>query len=44
MQEILLKITYLERRLSEPFKKVNFIFSFETSPFQWAGLSKTKEA
>ena len=29
MQEILLKIGYLERRLSNTFKKVNFISSFE---------------
>ena len=33
MQEILLKIMYFERGLSKSIKKVNFIFSFEPSPF-----------
>ena len=33
MQEILFKIRYFERGLSKTFKKVNFIFSFEPSPF-----------
>ena len=33
MQEILLKIRYFERGLSKTFKKVNFNFSFEPSPF-----------
>ena len=34
MQEILLKIRYFERGLSKSLKKkVNFIFSFEPSPF-----------
>ena len=32
MQELLLKIKYFERGLSKHFKKVNFIFSFESSP------------
>ena len=33
MQEILLKIRFFEKGLSKSFKKVNFIFSFEPSPF-----------
>ena len=33
MQEILLKIRYFDRGLSKSLKKVNFIFSFEPSPF-----------
>ena len=33
MQEILLKIRYFERELSKSLKRVNFIFSFEPSPF-----------
>ena len=33
MQEILLKIRYFQRGLSKSLKKVNFIFSFEPSPF-----------
>ena len=33
MQEILLKTRYFERGLSKSLKKVNFIFSFEPSPF-----------
>ena len=44
MQENLLKIRYFERELSKRIKKVNFIFSFEPSLFQWTKLSKTKEA
>ena len=31
--KIILKIRYFERGLSKTFKKVNFIFSFEPSPF-----------
>ena len=51
MQVILLKIRYFERGLPESFKKVikkvivknvNFIFSFEPSPFEWTKLSKNK--
>ena len=42
MQEILLKIKYFEKELSKSLRKVNFIFSFEPSPFQWTKLSKTK--
>ena len=42
MQEVLLKVRYFERGLSKTPKKVNFIFSSETSPFQWRKLSKTK--
>ena len=33
MQEIPLKIKYFERGLSKSLKKVNFIFSYESSPF-----------
>ena len=33
MQEIILKIRYFERGQSKIFKNVNFIFSFEPSPF-----------
>ena len=33
MQEILLKVRYFERGLSKSLRKVNFIFSFEPSPF-----------
>ena len=33
MQEIILKIRYFERGSSKSIKKVNFIFSFELSPF-----------
>ena len=33
MQEILLKIRYFENGASKSLKKVNFIFSFESSPF-----------
>ena len=33
MQEILVKIRYFERSLSKTFKKVDFIFSFQASPF-----------
>ena len=43
-QEILLKIRYFERGLSKTLEKVNFIFSFEPSPFYWTELSKTKWA
>ena len=32
-KKFLLKIRYFEGELSESFKKVNFIFSFEPSPF-----------
>ena len=33
MQEVLSKIRYFERGLLKSLKKVNFIFSFEPSPF-----------
>ena len=42
MEEILLKIRYFEGGLLKSFKKVNVIFSFKPSPFQWTKLSKTK--
>ena len=35
------KIRYFESRLSKILNKVNFIFSFKPSPFQWTRLSKT---
>ena len=34
------KIRYFEKGLSKSLKKVNFIFSFEPSPFEWTKLSK----
>ena len=34
MQEIILKVRYFERALSQSVKKGNFIFSFKPSPFQ----------
>ena len=43
MQEILLKVRNFEKWLSKSLKKVNFIFSFEPSPFLWTKLLKTKE-
>ena len=42
MQEILLKIKHFERGLSKTLKKVNFILSFEPSPFKWTKLSKKR--
>ena len=42
MQEILLKIRYFERGLLKPFKKVNFIFSFEPSSFNGQTYQKQK--
>ena len=42
MQEILLKIRYSERGLSKCLKKVNFIFSFESSPFYGQSYQKQK--
>ena len=33
MQEILFKIRYFDSGLSKSLKKVNFIFSFQPSPF-----------
>ena len=42
MQEIILKVRFFERRLSKSLKKGNFIFSFESSPFQQAKQSNTK--
>ena len=42
MQEILLKIRYFEKGLSNILKNVNFIFPFKPSPFYWMKLSKTK--
>ena len=44
MQEILLKIRCLERDLSKSFKKVNFIFSFEPSPFSLIRFEKQKRS
>ena len=41
MQEILSKISSFETGLSKSLKIVNFIFSFEPSPFSWTKLSKT---
>ena len=38
------KIRYFERGLLKSLKKVNFIFSFESSPFEWMKLSKQKGA
>ena len=40
--QVLLKIIYFVTGLSKSIKKVNFIFSFEPSPFYWAKLSKQK--
>ena len=40
MQEILLKVRYFESALSETFKKVNFIFSFQPSPFLMGKIIK----
>ena len=42
MQEILLAIRYFERGLSKTFKKVNFIFAFEPSPFLMEKVIKNK--
>ena len=42
MQENLLKVRYFERGLSKSLKKVNFIFSFETSPFNGQSYQKQK--
>ena len=42
MQEIILVIRYFERGLSKTFKKVNFIFSFEPSPFLMEKVIKNK--
>ena len=42
MQEILLKVRYFESALSETFKKVNFIFSFQPSPFLMDKVIKNK--
>ena len=42
MQEILLKVRYFERGLSKSLTKVNFVFSFEPSPFQWTNYQKQK--
>ena len=44
MQEILFKIRYFERGLSKSLKKVNFIFSFEPSPFNGQSYQKRKES
>ena len=38
------KNRYFERGLSKTFKKLNFIFSFQPSPFWWTKLSKAKGA
>ena len=42
MQEILLKIKCFERGLLKNLKKVNFIFSFEPSPFNGQNYEKQK--
>ena len=41
-QEIILKIRYLEIGLLKSLKKVNFIFSFEPSPFNGQDYRKQK--
>ena len=41
MHKIILKVRYFEG-LSKRYKKGNFIFSAEPSPFQQTKLSKTK--
>ena len=38
MQEIILKLTNFEEKLSKSLEKVNFIFSFEPSLFLWTRL------
>ena len=43
MHKIILKVRYFEG-LSKRYKKGNFIFSAEPSPFQQTKLSKTKGA
>ena len=40
--QVLLKIRYFERGLSKNLKKVNFIFSFEPSPFNGKSYQKLK--
>ena len=42
MQEILFKLRYFERGLSKSRKKVNFILSFEPSPFNGQSYQKQK--
>ena len=42
MQEIVLKVRYFERGLSKSLKKANFIFSFESSPFNGQTYQKQK--
>ena len=42
MQQILFKIRYFERAMSKRLKKVNFIFSFEPSPFNGQSYQKQK--
>ena len=42
MQEILLKIRYFDRGLLKSLKKVNFIFSFEPSPFNGQSYQEQK--
>ena len=42
MQKIALKIKYFERGLSKRLKKVNFVFSFELSPFNGQSCQKQK--
>ena len=44
MQEIILKVRYFERELSKSLKKVNFIFSFEPSPFLLDKIIKNKRS
>ena len=43
MQGNLLKISYFGSGLSKTLKKVNFIFSFEPSPFNGQSYQKQKE-
>ena len=44
MQEIIIKVRYLERELPKSLKKVNFIFSFEPSPFLLDKIIKNKRS
>ena len=42
MQKIILKVKYFERGLSKSLKKGNFIFSFESRPFNGENYQKQK--
>ena len=42
MQEIILKVRYLERRLSKSLKKGNFIFYLNPDPFNRQNFQKQK--